>query len=157
MSMNQHQIITSENLASICKLDFSLQSKKKKWKRKISSPSCCFNTTTPIICGRSWGRSSVTEVVILRRSSFFTSFIKSFVEMFSCRRSYGIMTYVHKTLNTFTVWLCVIVMSSICFRVNLHSIVAWMPRNSWHPCSKQAQYLKFKSQQRDSKPQPLSS
>ena len=34
MSMNQHQIITSENLASICKLDFSLQSKKKNEKEK---------------------------------------------------------------------------------------------------------------------------
>ena len=49
------------------------------------------------------------------------------------------------------IWLYVIIMSHTRFRVNLHSIVTWIPRNS---CSKQAQYLQFKWQQRDSKPVP---
>ena len=46
-------------------------------------------------------------------------------------------------------WLYVIIMSRTSFRVNLHSIVAWMSR-------KEAPYLKFKWQQRDSNPRPLS-
>ena len=52
------------------------------------------------------------------------------------------------------IWLYVFIMSRIRFRVNPHSIVAWMSR---FPFSKQARYLKFKSLQRDSNPQPLSS
>ena len=37
---------------------------------------------------------------------------------------------------------CVLIMSHTRVIANLHSVVAWMSRNS---CSKQAQYLKFKS------------
>ena len=48
-------------------------------------------------------------------------------------------------------WLYVIIMSRTHFRVNLHSVAAWMSRT---PCSKQARYLKFKWLQRDSNPQP---
>ena len=44
-------------------------------------------------------------------------------------------------------------MSSTRFRVNLHSK---LPKFQGTPCSKQAQYLKFKWLQRDSNPKPLS-
>ena len=40
------------------------------------------------------------------------------------------------------------------FRVNLHSVVAWMCEGA--PCSKQTQYLSLKWLQRGSNPQPLS-
>ena len=48
------------------------------------------------------------------------------------------------------VWLNIIIMSRASVRMNLHSIVAWMSRNSL-----QAPYLKFKWQ--DTNPQPISS
>ena len=47
-----------------------------------------------------------------------------------------------KYLSVRYIWLYVIVMSRTCFRVNPHSIVAWMSRNS---LLKQVQNLKFKS------------
>ena len=52
------------------------------------------------------------------------------------------------------IWLYVLVMSSTCFRLNPHFIVAWMQGT---PCSKQVRNLKFKLQQLDSNPEPLSS
>ena len=33
-------------------------------------------------------------------------------------------------LFVWCIWLCVLIMSHMHFRVNLHSVVAWMPRNS---------------------------
>ena len=51
------------------------------------------------------------------------------------------------------VWLSVIIMSNTNFRVNLHYN---LPKFQGTPCSKQVPYLKFKWQQRDSNPQPLS-
>ena len=56
----------------------------------------------------------------------------------------------HFKLNS--VCLHVIIMSRMSSRVNLHSIVCQRT-----PCSKQASYRKFKWQQWDSNPQPLSS
>ena len=50
------------------------------------------------------------------------------------------------------IWLYVISMSRTRFRVNLHSL----PECQGTPCSKQTRHLKFKWQQWDSNPQPLS-
>ena len=50
------------------------------------------------------------------------------------------------------IWLYVISMSRTRFRVNLHSL----PECQGTPCSKQTRYLKFKWQQWDSNPQPIS-
>ena len=47
-------------------------------------------------------------------------------------------------LSVRCIWLYVLIMSRTCFRVNPHSIVAWMSRNS-----KQARNLKFKWLQLD--------
>ena len=51
--------------------------------------------------------------------------------------------------------LYVIIMSHTGFRMNLHSVVCWMSRNSLPPCSKQARYLKFNWQQQNSNLKPL--
>ena len=56
-------------------------------------------------------------------------------------------------LSVRCIWLYVSIMSHTSFRMNLHSIVAWMSKA---PCSKQVPYLTFKWQQQDSNPQPLS-
>ena len=53
-----------------------------------------------------------------------------------------------------SVWLYVLVLSRMCFRVNRHSIVARMSRN---PCLKQAWSLRFNWLQLHSKPGPFSS
>ena len=48
-------------------------------------------------------------------------------------------------------WLCVFIMSHTRFRMNLHSVVAWMSQGP--PYSKEARYIKM---QWNSNPQPLS-
>ena len=62
-------------------------------------------------------------------------------------------TRAKKTQNIKLFWLYFIIMSRTCFRVNLHSIVNRMSRNS---LLETGQYLKFKWQQSDSNSQPLS-
>ena len=57
-------------------------------------------------------------------------------------------------LSVWCIWLYFLIISSTRFRVNPHSIVAWLTRIS---CSKQARNLTFKWLQLDSNPQPLSS
>ena len=58
--------------------------------------------------------------------------------------------YVEQISKFIFFWLCVLIMSHTRFRMNLHSVVAWMSQRT--PCSKKARYLKM---QRDSNPQPV--
>ena len=68
----------------------------------------------------------------------------------------SITTFFHYLPGVLTVEFCLFVLAipRTRFRVHLHSIAHECPETH---CSKQVLYLKFKSLQRESNPQPLSS
>ena len=97
-----------------------------------------------------------TRIIHFTKKSFPLSFrLCNFTLWIFAQKSIDLWKVFSFAMRTSIRWLpaivlYVIILSRTSFRVNLHSIVAWMSRNS-----SQAPYLKFKRQQQNSNPQPL--
>ena len=77
--------------------------------------------------------------------------IVAFYQKFMSEVCYKIYLQFENVLHYF--WLYVLIMSRTHFREWIYTL--FLPEYQGTPCSKKAQYLKFKWLQRDSNPQPL--
>ena len=105
-------------------------------KKRLTLPAPCISENKNLNLNFLFSNFSVVYLKVLRRPLSDSNEIRTHNHLV-CKRTLNhvvklaqMVVLCYESLSVWCICLCVLIMSHTCFKVNLHSLVAWMSRNS---------------------------